>query len=946
MPKVSPIQPNFNCGEFSPALYGRVDSERYKAGLATCLNYLPILQGPLIRRPGSKYVNNAKLLTSSSALIPFLFSSNQNYMLEFGQKYIRFYANNGQVVVNSNYFQVTGANTAALSFYYSGIRPTYTPRTGYTISGSSLSPAGVMELQSPYEAIDVNQIRWAQKGDTIYLAHPRYPIFKLQRYDTYDWQISQVYLQDGPYLPLNSYRTVGDSTQITLTTAATTGQTTLSTGSSLLVTNIIQGSTGYARVTVSSPYQSPPYSTAAPITLVGAVGSGPAFALGTGAVNTYSLSNSSAPRSWQIQPLTTTMFELIGCSFSGTYTGSGIVRPALFEIKDVNREVALIASDGQRYWGFITDNFDASTVGFSIDYHIAPADHNVRLLWQMGCYYGQTGGSSLALFGGGNDINNYPATSCFHQDRLVFAGSPAFPQQIDGSYVAEYENFQANGQIGTGALTVTAADSYQYNLTSSEENSLRWLKSSAQGLLAGSYTSEWNVTPGSQADAITPTSVNAQQTSFFGTDNIDAVQAGNATLYVQRSGKKLREMNYFFQVGTFRSTDLSELSDHITLPRLTKLAVQKETYPLVWGVRGDGNLVSMSYNRDDTTIKAGWARHILGGQSDAGGTQPIVQSIGVMPDPSTLYDQLWMIVQRSTASGSSYMSVEYMTRPFDDSFLQKDAFQLDCGATYDNPMAIVPVPADFSNGIDWIPPYLQVGCPAHGLVTGDTIRINDVVGVNIITTDVDGNSTTTNLLNGKTFTVHVDFPDIFLLMDFSGNYISAAGYSSYVSGGNVRKLVQTISGLGWLNNETVGVLADGAIHQDVVVQSSAITLNYRAGVVQIGYRYNSDGKLLRPEAGSANGSSIGKTRRPSRAAFQFHRIGDFSMGTDFNKLIPLQIPRADVQQADQAPELFSGIYRDGIESAYDFEGQICFRQNSPLPGMVQSVTVIMEEEDV
>src|ERR1700685_1922833 len=98
MPKAAVLQSAFNAGELSPLMYGRTDSPRYKQGLATCLNYIPTLQGPLQRKPGTKYCTAVKDSTNPPVLIPFTFSETQNYMLEFGAGYIRFYYNNAPVV--------------------------------------------------------------------------------------------------------------------------------------------------------------------------------------------------------------------------------------------------------------------------------------------------------------------------------------------------------------------------------------------------------------------------------------------------------------------------------------------------------------------------------------------------------------------------------------------------------------------------------------------------------------------------------------------------------------------------------------------------------------------------------------------------------------------------------------------------------------------------------
>lgn len=574
--------------------------------------------------------------------------------------------------------------------------------------------------------------------------------------------------------------------------------------------------------------------------------------------------------------------------------------------------------------------------------------------WYFGCY---TPRYQIA-FGSGPTVVQFnaqmPGVGCFHQDRMALAASPLAIDQIDLSMTSQYGVFSPStvspipgiqataGQ--TIAMVVADNNAIQFRLLSREANPIRWLASTAQGLLAGTFEGEWCVTPDSNAAALSPTSLNALESSSFGSSSADAVSAGNAVLYIQRAGRKVREMNFFFQVGTFRSTDLTELSEHLTVPSIIKLAVQKETHPIVWALRSDGVLVSMVYNRDDFTLKAGWTPHQLGGQSDSGGSQPIVLSMSVIPDPTTSFDQLWILVQR-WINGASVVTVEYMTHVFDDSVLQEDAFQLDCGFTYYKPKSIT--------GIS-IATTAVVTSNGHGFSNGDVVKITSVTGLNQTVTDVNGITTLVNLVNGDTFTVAGVTTNTFQLNDFSGDPISSIGFSAFVPSNGfvptafVTKLVTQITGLTVLENETVSILADGGTHPPATVSNSGVlTLQYPAAKVQIGYPYNSDGKLLIPEAGSAEGSAIGQTRRVSKVAFRVYRTGGLQFGVgDFKRLVPAEFSRADENKADVAVPLYSGFYRENVESTPDFENQLCFRMQSPLPGMIQSITTFFEEQDV
>mgnify|MGYP003153456212 CR=1 FL=1 len=77
MAKVSAIQNNFNGGEISSLLYGRPDVDRYKTGLKTCLNFIPLVQGPVERRPGTVFIKEVKTSSVKTRLVRFEFSTTQ-----------------------------------------------------------------------------------------------------------------------------------------------------------------------------------------------------------------------------------------------------------------------------------------------------------------------------------------------------------------------------------------------------------------------------------------------------------------------------------------------------------------------------------------------------------------------------------------------------------------------------------------------------------------------------------------------------------------------------------------------------------------------------------------------------------------------------------------------------------------------------------------------------
>lgn len=926
MAKAAPLQPSFSAGEFSPRIYGRVDSERYKTGLETCLNYIPTTQGPLVPRPGFKYVgNDVKDPSKPPALIPFQFSQTQNYIIEAGERYMRFYTNNGRILTSGTSFIVYGygyqdktpIQAPIVSFPFTATRAELVARTaeiiltgssninGLTGSSAFVPGGSVLELPTVYAGSSYLDLKWAQRQDVLYLFHKDYPTYKLQRRGSADWTLQKVRTQDGPYLPQNTYALAGDSLRVGIEVTASIGTSAINIGTfpKSTIKSVFGGSSNIIYIETLTSHN---LATGDKASIGGAGGTAP--------INTGNFFNP-----WTVTVIDSTRLYLNNSTFSGTYVGStGVIQPALFTgsslTPDISTTNMAFLQGASKIWAHI---MPTSPIAASVYLDPStPTFQGSTMFWRLGAW---------------SEYNGFPSTGCFHQQRLSAGGVPNLPQRIDMSVSGEYENFAPSNS----SFVVADNNAISFNLDHVELNKINWLKSDDKGLLVGTFSSEFQVTPNNQASALSPTNVSANETSAFGSYDTDALKVGNATIYIQRAQKAIRELNYFFQVDTYRSTDITEISEHITNPAIFKIVSQKETIPVVWTLRADGTLLSMCYSRDDVSLQVGWSRHRLGGQFDPGGSAPQVKSMAVIPDPTGLFDQLWVTVRRFI-NGTSVVSVEYMSKSLEHDTLQEDFFNSDMGATLDNPVIVTNITTAGS---------AVLTAANHGFSNGDEVQITEVLGLNSSIVDVAGIVHASNLVNYHQFVVGSASTNAFFLKDFSGNYIDSRSYSPYFSGGEVRKRVLTISGLSWLKNETVSILADGKVHPQTQVNSGGIlTLQYRAAKVHIGLPYNMDGKTLRPEAGSQDGTSIGKKRRTSRVALMLNQAYGVSVGPSFDRLTPLTLP-GPIPAADVAKPLFGGIVRDSLEGEFNFEGQVCFRQSSPTGGMVQTVTKFIEEND-
>ncbi|WP_308221401.1 hypothetical protein [Klebsiella quasipneumoniae] len=142
------IKTNFTAGEISPRLMGRVDIARYANGAKIIENAVCVVQGGVVRRPGTRFAAAAKYGDRTARLIPYVFNRSQAYMLEFGDGYLRIYQNGRQLVNDDN--------------------------TPY-------------EIASPYTVDMLSEVNYVQGADTMFLVHQSVPPHRLQRKGQTDW---------------------------------------------------------------------------------------------------------------------------------------------------------------------------------------------------------------------------------------------------------------------------------------------------------------------------------------------------------------------------------------------------------------------------------------------------------------------------------------------------------------------------------------------------------------------------------------------------------------------------------------------------------------------------------------------------------------------------------------------------------------------------------------
>jgi hypothetical protein len=247
-----------------------------------------------------------------------------------------------------------------------------------------------------------------------------------------------------------------------------------------------------------------------------------------------------------------------------------------------------------------------------------------------------------------SDTTGYPSCVTFFEQRLVFAGTTAQPQTIFFSRSADYENFDDKYHA-----TVADDDAIVYTIASNQVNAIRFL-TATRTLIIGTAGGEFAADGGGTGEAITPTNILINKQSNHGAANVDGISLGNATLFLQRAKRKIRELAYNFDVDGYVAPDLTILAEHITESGITQMAYQEEPNSIVWCVRTDGQLLGFTYQREQQVTA--WHRHIFGGSFGSGNA--VCESVEVLPTDDSEY-QVWVIIKR-TINGVTKRYVEYL----------------------------------------------------------------------------------------------------------------------------------------------------------------------------------------------------------------------------------------------------------------------------------------------
>jgi hypothetical protein len=544
------------------------------------------------------------------------------------------------------------------------------------------------------------------------------------------------------------------------------------------------------------------------------------------------------------------------------------------------------------------------------------ATTTARSTWQLSLTYWDRNDTVDPPWGEWNAIG-------FYLNRLVLAGSNIRPNRICLSRPGDFYMFadsDANGDVSSDHAIII-------DLNDTQGNEISWVQGTPQGLLVGTHGGIWLI-DGADDGLLAPGNSRARIISRRGNSPKKSTTLAQSNyMSIPGGGRGLIETGYNRPNGAFISRDLTRLSEHLYQFQVAQIEYQDTPHSRLWTTLLRDNPIAVTTYDDaykEEMIAALYeeegifapTRIVLGGTSNEGGDPPIIESMAVIPAPDGSRDEVWLMVQRYL-NGQTVRTIEYFAPEFENDTDLEDGVFLDCAQTNNYYEYI----SDISRAN---PAIITFNTVTTGLSNGDRIKIEGVTGM----TEVNGNIYELAGKAGNTFE----------LIDVSDDLDLNSGSFGVFTKNNTAKARLLASSLTdtTFANETLSVAVDGVVKSDVTVGATGIATFDEGARVQVGFNYDSEIKLLRPNSGSATGTAMGKTQRTHRMSFIVDRTGAFKAGKSFDDL-------RDVIASGSS--IFTGIKSVNTNFDYELGNRLCLRQNTPVPGTILGIIQHLATQD-
>ncbi len=786
------IKPSFAKGELSPSLYGRVDTAAYQVGLRTARNLIIHPYGGASNRPGKLVVGPVKTHTdgSSPRLYRFRFRTSDQYVLEFGNLYMRVIRNDAHVVntaivitaatvanpvvvtagshgySNGDEVFVTGvlgmvqlngrrfivqnvaANTMELTDQVTGANINGIDYTAYSSAGTV---ASVFELVTPYLQADLATLKMVQSADLVTITHPTYAPRDLARTNHNAWT-----------LVVNTYAPgQADPTGVAVAQQGTSGSTVHRYRVTAIrqeedvfeeslpglnsTTRTITAATAANPVVITS--NSHGYANGDEVEIAGIVGmteiNDRRFFVANQAANTFELEGENG-------------------SSHTAYTSGGTANATFVEITDsITVALTILANFNRVTWTAVTGanryaiyrresgrygligEVDAPLTTFD---DVTSSVTALGAIWKPDLSIGPPRARNPFLL-----ADDFPTASSYYEQRQVYGGSN---NNLDTSFYSQTGN-RLNMSV---SQPVQADDALTATLNAREVHAIRHFVPGSD-LIIFTEGGEWRVNAGDNSGFAADT-LRQKPQSEYGSGHHRPIVSGSVIIFAEDDDATIRS----FGLNSVQADlGVAVIGEKLTLLADHLLAEDGPTEHVItdWDfahspdgrlhiVRSDGVMLTMTFDQKNQVIA--WTTWDTGGRYEA--------VIVLKKSISGAEDGIYVVVRRVFGTQVVRYIERVATRKFAD---VRDTHFLDFGFVLDLPLPITNVTA--ANPV-------VVTSVAHGLVDGDDLDIADIIWV--ATLDANSNAVQPSQLNDRRFTAVNTATNTFELVNSVGKTISGA----------------------------------------------------------------------------------------------------------------------------------------------------------------------------
>jgi hypothetical protein len=913
------ILPSFAAGELAPSMYGRVDLAKYHVGAALLRNFFVDYRGGASSRTGTKFVGECKDSSTINRLIPFQFNTLQAYALVFGNFTMRVVMNGGYVTEPSKTITgITNSTDAVFSLAAHGYSVGDLLYLNNILGMPSINERFVIVqtiTTNSFTVTDMYGVTLNTLSAGIFISGVAGRVFTLVTpYAAADLELIKfaqsadvMTLVHPSYTPQTLTRTQHWAWTITPVSFIPSAQSP----SGVTVTN---NGVGTVYGTTFYNYQ----ATA----VVGGIESLPSNTPGTGGVPALG-QNTGAQNTVHIPSVPNA--QLYNIYRTQENLDSPVPFGALFG-----------------YIGAITP----STTNTFIDDNILPDFTN--------CPPQAYNPFTVA----GN-----PGCVTYYQQRQVFGGMSNAPEQLDFSKSGDFFNMNFS-------IPGKPDDNIEITIGSQQVNAIKHLVS-MQSLIALTSSGAWKIDAGVQGAAVTPTTISAVPQAYNGCSDVAPLTINYDILYVQAKGSIVRDLAYNFYVNIYTGTDITLLSNHLFFGhQITEWCYAEEPFKVVWSVRDDGILLSLTYLKEQD-VNA-WAHH---------DTQGLFKSICSISEGNE--NAVYVIVERMINGVTKQYIERFSTRnmggdpTIDVPADVTRAWFVDCGLQYPlNYPAVTLTPTEVTNvpvvyGVDLIFGGSGYSSATYATITDSTgtgavlslsISGGVIQSMGVVSQGVNYTNPTITISdpNGGTGAVAQAIVASPVVMNASAAFTANIGdvvrinngmgkvlqvnsttqitvnvitpltniWSALSGSWSITTPVSIITGLDHLDGQVVSILGDGSVHPQQTVVNGSITLDHACSAITVGLPYTCQLQSLYIDI-EGQGTIQSKRKKINAVTVRMQDSRGMKVGPTFETLT--EIKERTTENYGQPIQLFTGDQRQTTSPAYTLYGQICVQQDNPLP---------------